>query len=80
MKAKTLVKIILLISMSTILTLQAESINDEEKTLSSIDTGYTNYVRMSTEELQEAIEVLSLNGEYPLEMGMELFKRWSQES
>jgi len=78
MKAKTLIKIIL--SLLLTMTLQAQESVKPTQQISENTTNYAIYMRMTTEELQEAVEALSLNGEYSLEMGMELFKRWSQES
>lgn len=36
----------------------------------------TKYSMMSTVELEKKVEKLSLNGDLPFEMGMELIKRW----
>ena len=36
----------------------------------------TNYSMMSTVELEKKVENLSISGELPFEMGMELIKRW----
>jgi hypothetical protein len=38
----------------------------------------TDYSMMSTVELEEKVELLSINGELPLEMGLELMKRWKE--
>ena len=78
MKVKTLVNIIFTLLVT--ITVSVNASETEVNTLSTIDTNYASYARMTTTELQEAIEELSLNGEYPLEMGMELFKRWSTDS
>jgi hypothetical protein len=78
MKTKKLVNIIFTVLVT--ITVSVNASETEVDTLSTIDTNYASYARMSTTELQEAIEELSLNGEYPLEMGMELFKRWSTNS
>jgi hypothetical protein len=80
MKVKTLVNIIFTILVMVTVSVDANEVETEENTRSTIDTNYASYARMSTTELQEAIEELSINGEYPLETGMELFKRWSTDS
>ena len=36
----------------------------------------TNYRMLSTVELEKEVQNLSINGELPFEMGMELIKRW----
>lgn len=36
----------------------------------------TNYSMMSTAELEKEVENLSISGALPLEMGLELIKRW----
>jgi len=36
-----------------------------------------NYSSLNTMELQKMVEKLSLSGEVPFEMGIELMKRWS---
>ena len=36
----------------------------------------TNYSMMSTVELEKEVENLSISGALPLEMGLELIKRW----
>ncbi len=36
----------------------------------------TNYSMMSTVELEKKVENLSISGELPFEMGLELIKRW----
>lgn len=36
-----------------------------------------NYASLNTMELQKMVEKLSLSGEVPFEMGIELMKRWS---
>jgi len=41
-------------------------------------TSFTHVENMSTEQLQKEVERLSLRGEVPLELGMELMKRWSE--
>lgn len=38
----------------------------------------TDYSMMSTVELEKKVELLSINGELPLEMGLELMKRWKE--
>jgi len=38
----------------------------------------TNYSMMSTVELEEEVEQLSMNGDLPFEMGLELMKRWKE--
>ena len=38
----------------------------------------TNYSMMSTVELEKKVELLSINGELPYEMGLELLKRWKE--
>ncbi|MCF6243796.1 MAG: hypothetical protein L3J43_02025 [Sulfurovum sp.] len=37
-----------------------------------------SYHTMSTQELQEQVEELSLKGTLPFEMGVELMHRWSE--
>ena len=37
-----------------------------------------DYSMMSTVELEKEVELLSINGELPLEMGLELMKRWKE--
>ena len=43
----------------------------------SIQITYSN---MSTIELEEKVERLSLNGDVPFPMGMELIKRWTNNN
>ena len=38
----------------------------------------TDYSMISTVELEKKVELLSINGELPLEMGLELIKRWKE--
>lgn len=38
----------------------------------------TDYSMISTEELEKTVEKLSINGDLPLEMGLELMKRWKE--
>lgn len=38
----------------------------------------TEYKHMSTNELEKEVERLTLNGNVPFEMGMELLKRWTR--
>jgi len=45
------------------------------KETNSINTAYTN---MSTAELEQKVERLTVNGTVPFEMGMELMKRWTK--
>jgi len=80
MKVKTLLKFILSGIFCLTLQVQANEIVEGIESTSTINTSYASYTRMSTEELQIAMEELSLNGEYPLEMGVELMKRWATES
>ena len=80
MKLKTLVNFIMSTLFCLALPLHADENMVYDKALQNIETDYATYVRMSTEELQIAMETLSLNGEYPLEMGVELMKRWATES
>ena len=78
MNLKTLIKVIVLLS--TTLNLQANSSDTQDIEQLASHTTYVSYVRMSTEELQEALEILSINGEHNLDMGLELIKRWTAES
>ena len=80
MKVKTLFKIILSGLFCITFQVQANGTMEYRQSTSKINTSYASYTRMSTEELQVAMEELSLNGEYPLEMGVELMKRWTTES
>ena len=80
MKVKTLFKFILGGLFCLTLQVQANGIVEGTQSTSTINTTYAYFTRMSTEELQIAMEELSLNGEYPLEMGVELMKRWTTES
>ncbi len=80
MKVKTLFKFILGGLFCLTLQVQANVIVEGTQSTSTINTSYAYFTRMSTEELQIAMEELSLNGEYPLEMGVELMKRWTTES
>ena len=80
MKLKTLVTFIMSTLFCLALPLHADENIAYNEALPNIETDYATYVRMSTEELQIAMETLSLNGEYPLEMGVELMKRWATES
>ena len=80
MKVKTLIKFILSGVFCLTLQVQANEIEESIEAASTVNTSYASYARMSTEELQIAMEALSLNGEYPLEMGVELMKRWTTES
>ena len=80
MKVKTLFKFILGGLFCLTLQVHANGIVESMQNTSTINTTYASYTRMSTEELQIAMEELSLNGEYPLEMGVELMKRWTTES
>ncbi|CAA6828578.1 MAG: Unknown protein [uncultured Sulfurovum sp.] len=38
----------------------------------------TSYSTLTTNELEDKVEQLSLSGELPFEMGLELMKRWSE--
>lgn len=38
----------------------------------------TSYEHMSTAELEKVVEKLTLKGDVPFEMGVELMKRWSR--
>jgi len=38
----------------------------------------TDYRMMSTVELEKEVEQLSISGELPYEMGLELLKRWKE--
>ena len=38
----------------------------------------TDYSMMSTVELEKEVELLSINGDLPFEMGIELLKRWKE--
>ena len=80
MKFKTLFKTIISGLLCITLHIQANETVEYVQNTPTINTGYASYTRMSTEELQIAMEELSLNGEYPLEMGVELMKRWTTES
>lgn len=39
---------------------------------------HTEYKHMSTTELEKEVERLTLNGNVPFEMGVELLKRWTK--
>ena len=80
MKLQILFKFILSGIFCLTLQVQANETEENIENASTVNTSYASYVRMSTEELQIAMEKLSLNGEYPLEMGVELMKRWTTES
>jgi len=78
MNLKTLIKVIVLLS--TTLNLQAKNNDTQNIEQLTSPATYVSYVRMSTEELQETLEILSINGEHNLDMGLELIKRWTAES
>lgn len=80
MKVKILLNIIFITLISVSIPLSASEVAYETNETVIIDISYASYTRMSTEELQEALEILSRKDEYPLEMGMELFKRWTSNS
>jgi len=45
--------------------------------LSMTLTQANDYQHLSTSELEQAVEKLSINGTLPFEMGLELIKRWT---
>jgi len=65
MKKQLLARIILL----AILSVNVSFASANQKT--------QNYASLNTMELQKMVEKLSLSGEVPFEMGIELMKRWS---
>lgn len=50
-------------------------IQSETIVFTSLTTGYKH---MSTTELEKEVERLTLNGNVPFEMGVELLKRWTK--
>ena len=68
----TLGKIITLSLIS--LTMASASINENYENINN------NYATMSTEELEQVVENMSLKGEVPLSVGLELMKRWTEVS
>ena len=83
MKLISLTKVMVTLFLCGTIGLQAQNVDivDNDKDLElGINTSYASYIRMSTEELQEALEILSINGEHNLEMGLELIRRWTTES
>lgn len=65
MKKQLLARIVLLALLSV--NVSFASVNQKTK----------NYAAVNTVELQKMVEKLSLSGEVPFEMGIELIKRWS---
>jgi len=50
-------------------------VNPEVAKITSISTSYHT---MSTTELEKEVERLTVNGNVPFEMGVELMKRWTK--
>ena len=76
-------KVVALISVSTIMlcasnpkiNVTSMGIKSEVKPFASIATQYKS---MSTSELEKEVERLTINGNVPFEMGLELMKRWTK--
>ncbi len=76
-------KIITLICVSsTIIFASTTRMNVTSMGITSETTEFTNinteYTHMSTNELEKEVERLTLSGNVPFEMGMELMKRWTK--
>lgn len=56
------------------LTIASASINEDYENINN------DYTTMSTSELEQVVENMSLKGEVPLPVGLELMKRWTKVS
>lgn len=72
--SRALGKIIALSLISLTITMASANINENYENINN------NYATMSTAELEKVVENMSLKGEVPLDMGLELMKRWTNES
>lgn len=70
--SRTLGKIIALSLIS--MTMASASINENYENINS------DYATMSTAELEQVVENISLKGEVPFAIGLELIKRWTEVS
>lgn len=70
--SRTLGKIITLSLIS--MTMASASINENYENINS------DYATMSTAELEQVVENISLKGEVPFAIGLELIKRWTEVS
>lgn len=70
--SRTLGKIIALSLIS--MTVSSASINENYENINN------NYATMSTAELEQVVENISLKGEVPFTIGLELIKRWTKVS
>ena len=68
--SRTFGKIIALLLIS--LTMASANINENAESINS------NFATMSTPELEKAVENMSLKGEVPLAIGLELMRRWTK--
>ena len=71
---------IVLTFISTSVTFATTSADIEKVKMKSNDTICYTSDCMSTFQLQEEVEKLSIEGKLPFEMGLELMKRWSNDS
>jgi len=76
-RTKILGKIIVLSLITVTMTYgsNTENLNSlKNKDYTTLESSYQN---MSTAQLQEEVEIRSINGDLSFDMGMELIKRWT---
>lgn len=76
-KLMTLLCVTATMSYATNTRTNVTSMGIQSKTTEFISVS-TVYQHMSTLELEKEVEKLTLNGDVPFDMGVELMKRWTQ--
>ena len=78
-KERILGKIAALISAFTVMTYASNSGVYITSGSNKLNTITTQYKHMSTTELEKEVERLTISGDVPFEMGLELMKRWTTQ-
>ena len=79
MRMKFIKNIIVLALISTSITFASTTNRIDKIETKSYETLCYTSDCMSTQQLQKEVEKLSIEGTLPFEMGLELFKRWSDK-